>query len=41
MFKHSYHGGQYVEVFTTAGKDPLKNFKVEGTAKNVSKVFDK
>jgi len=40
MFKHAYHGGNAVEVFTTAGKDPLKNFKVEG-GKNVQKVFDK
>ena len=41
MFKHSYHGGPAVEVFTTAGKDPFKNFKIEGGAKNVKKVFDK
>ena len=41
MFKHSYHGGAAVEVFTTAGKDPFKNFKIEGGAKNVKKVFDK
>jgi len=41
MFKSAYHGGPAVEVFTTAGKDPLKNFKVEGGSKNVQKVFDK
>ena len=35
MFKAAYHGGPAVEVFTTAGKDPLKNFKVEGGSKNV------
>ena len=41
MFKAAYHGGPAVEVFTTAGKDPLKNFKIEGGQKNVQKVFDK
>jgi hypothetical protein len=40
MFKHAFHGGPAVEVFTAQGKDPLKNFKVEGP-KNVKKVFDK
>ena len=41
MFKQAYHGGPAVEVFTTAGKDPLKNFKIEGGIKHVQKVFDK
>ena len=41
MFRHAYHNGPAVEVFTTTGKDPLKIFKVEGGAKNVKKVFDK
>ena len=41
MFKHAYHGGAAVEIFTTAGKDPLYNFKIDGGAKNVKKVFDK
>ena len=41
MFKLAFHGGPAVEVFTTAGKDPLKNFKIEGGAKNVQKIFDK
>ena len=41
MFKNAYHGGAAVEIFTTAGKEPLKNFKIEGGAKNVTKVFEK
>jgi len=41
MFKNANHGGPAVEVFTAAGKDPLKNFKVDGSAKNVQKIFDK
>lgn len=41
MFKLAYHNGPAVEVFTTSGKDPLKIFKIEGGAKNVTKVFDK
>ena len=41
MFKHAFHGGNAVEIFTTAGKDPMKNFKIEGSSKNVVKYFDK
>lgn len=41
MFKNAYHGGAAVEIFTTAGKEPLKNFKIEGGSKNVQKVFEK
>ena len=41
MFKHAFHGGPAVEVFTTSGKDPLQHFKVDGGVKNVKKVFDK
>ena len=35
MYKNAYHGGPAVEIFATAGKDPLKNFKIEGAAKHV------
>ena len=41
MFKHAYHGGPAVEVFTTSGKDPLAYFKIDGGIKNVKKIFDK
>ncbi len=41
MFKHAFHGGPAVEILTTNGKNPLQNFKVEGGAKNVKKVFEK
>ena len=41
MFKHTFHGGPAVEVLSISGKDPLKNFKIEGSAKNVVKVFEK
>ena len=37
MFKHAYHGGPAVEVFSTTGKNPLENWKVGGAP---SKVFD-
>jgi Protein of unknown function (DUF667) len=30
-----------VEIFSTNGKDPLQNFKIEGNIKNVQKIFDK
>ena len=40
MFKHAFHGGNAVEIFTTAGKDPLKNFKIDGSSKNVVKYFE-
>jgi hypothetical protein len=38
MFKHAYHGGPAVEVFTTAGKNPLEKWKVTGGGHQ--KVFD-
>jgi hypothetical protein len=38
MFKHAYHGGPAVEVFSTQGKNPLEKWKVSGAAP--SKVFD-
>ncbi len=37
MFKNAYHGGAAVEVMSTAGKNPLENFKVTGS---VQKTFD-
>ncbi len=37
MFKHAYHGGPAVEVFTTSGKNPLEKWKVNGQP---TKVFD-
>ncbi len=37
MFKHAYHGGPAVEVFSTTGKNPLEGRKVSG---NPTKVFD-
>ncbi len=37
MFKHAYHGGPAVEVFTTSGKNPLEKWKVNGQP---IKVFD-
>jgi hypothetical protein len=37
MFKHAYHGGPAVEVFTTSGKNPLEKWKVNGRP---TKVFD-
>ena len=40
MFKNAYHNGPAVEIFTTAGKDPLKSFKVDGQ-RGVKKSFDK
>jgi len=41
MFNLAFHGGPAVEIMSTIGKDPLKNFKVDGGPKNVKKVFDK
>lgn len=41
MFKSAYHGGSAVEVFSSQGKDPLSNFKIEGGLKNVKKTYDK
>lgn len=41
MFKHAYHGGPAVEILSISGKDPLKNFKIEGSSKNVVKAFQK
>jgi hypothetical protein len=41
MFKHAFHGGPAVEIFTIAGKDPFKNFKIDGNPKALKKVFDK
>ena len=32
MFKHAYHGGPAVEVFSTSGKNPLEKWKVTGLA---------
>ncbi len=37
MFKHAFHGGPAVEVFTTSGKNPLQNWKTTG---NITKAFD-
>lgn len=37
MFKHAYHGGPAVEIFSTTGKNPLENWKTSGSP---SKVFD-
>ena len=41
MFKHAFNGGSAVEVFSTNGKDPMKNFKIDGVSKNIKKIFDK
>ena len=38
MFKHAFHGGPAVEVFSTSGKNPLQHWKVSGTPP--TKVFD-
>ena len=38
MFKHAYHGGPHVDVLTTSGKDPLKDWKNEG---KILKAYDK
>lgn len=37
MFKHAFHGGPAVEVFTVSGKNPLLNWKTTGT---IAKTFD-
>lgn len=38
MFKHAYHGGTHVELLSTAGKTPLKDWKQEG---KIVKEYDK
>lgn len=38
MFKHAFHGGPAVEIFSTSGKNPLEKWKVTGS--NISKVFE-
>ena len=38
MFKHAYHGGSHVEVLSTQGKTPLKDWKQEG---KIVKEYDK
>ena len=38
MFKHAYHGGSHVEILSTQGKTPLKDWKIEG---KLVKEFDK
>ena len=38
MFKHAYHGGPHVDVLTTSGKDPLKDWKSDG---KIIKAYDK
>lgn len=37
MFKHAFHGGPAVEIFSTSGKNPLEKWKVSGS---LQKVFD-
>jgi hypothetical protein len=32
MFKHAFHGGPAVEVFSTSGTNPLDKWKVTGNA---------
>jgi len=38
MFKHAYHGGSHVEILSTQGKTPLKDWKTEG---KIVKEYDK
>lgn len=38
MFKHAYHGGSHVEILSTQGKTPLKDWKTEG---KMLKDYDK
>lgn len=37
MFKHAFHGGPAVEIFTITGKNPLENWKTTGV---LTKSFD-
>lgn len=37
MFKHAFHGGPAVEIFSTSGKNPLEKWKVQGS---IPKVFE-
>jgi hypothetical protein len=37
MFKHAFHGGPAVEIFSTSGKNPLENWKTSGA---ITKAFD-
>jgi len=37
MFKHAFHGGPAVEVFSISGKNPLEKWKTTGS---IPKTFD-
>lgn len=37
MFKHAFHGGPAVEIFTITGKNPLEKWKTTGS---ITKSFD-
>lgn len=39
MFKHAFHGGPAVEVFSTSGNNPLEKWKVSGGT--LQKTYDK
>lgn len=38
MFKHAFHGGSAVEVFSTCGKNPIEKWKISSGTPH--KVFE-